>query len=372
MLLLALLGVACLLLAWQLLLRYRMLDCGRSRDLSKSTVLLTGGTDGVGKYALLEIVKMTPRKLVFVGRDLSKAARVVQMCKDAVESALQKASSPKDIVNLTRIYGDLTKGEWTDDNKFVSGSIVFCKVDVADLDQVAAFAEFVHTQTESVDLLINNAGGFYHERQVSKQNIELTMASNYLGHLWLADRLLPLLVKSPEARVVNLSSCMHWMTLFKPKEVKIDFEDVFLDKQAQYSYWYQYSISKLSVNLATKGMAQYLETNGIKNVKAVSVFPGVMHTALNRGLPPLLYCLTEILRPLGSLVGNSVHQGAQVILYTALEDFGKVKNGAYYFNCRVSTENSFLGKPENIARFWKFSLAKLSSLSKGRPLHFGN
>lgn len=363
---------AAVLIAWHVALKIAMKNNDRTRDLSKSTVVLTGGTDGIGKYFLIEILKMTPKLMVFVGRDIEKAFKVIHQCKEVVQTSLQKATSSKDIVNLTRIYGDLSKGNWVEGKRFESSSLIFCQVDLADLDQIRAFADYLKTKLERVDILVNNAGGLYHTREKSRQNIEMTIASNYLGHLWLTDRLMPLLRVATEARIINLSSCMHWMTLYLPKDVFIDFDDVFLDNKQTYDFWYQYSISKLSINLATKGLVNWLDKNNLKNIKTVTVFPGVILTSFNRGMPPFLYLLTEVLRPLALLVGNSIHQGAQVMLHTALEDFEKLDNGAYYFNCKTAKENVFLDNSENVKKFWQHSIATLKSTTKETLLNISD
>jgi NAD(P)-dependent dehydrogenase (short-subunit alcohol dehydrogenase family) len=57
-----------------------------------------------------------------------------------------------------------------------------------------------------VDILINNAGGAYAQRQISADGIELTWATNHLAPFLLTDLLLPLLVAAPAGRIVNVTS----------------------------------------------------------------------------------------------------------------------------------------------------------------------
>ena len=48
------------------------------------------------------------------------------------------------------------------------------------------------------------------QRQLTEDGFELQFATNYLGHFALTARLLPLLRRGPDARVVNLSSLASW------------------------------------------------------------------------------------------------------------------------------------------------------------------
>ena len=63
--------------------------------------------------------------------------------------------------------------------------IVFMRLDLADLESVKQFADQFKKRYDKCDILINNAGVILGKRQLSKQNHELTFASNYLGHFFL-------------------------------------------------------------------------------------------------------------------------------------------------------------------------------------------
>ena len=72
-----------------------------------------------------------------------------------------------------------------------------------------------------MDILINNAGLIKNEYCLTEDGFEETIAANHLGHFQLTNLLIPLLKKSNEPRVINVSSEAHDF----PK--KIDFDDVF-------------------------------------------------------------------------------------------------------------------------------------------------
>ena len=60
---------------------------------------------------------------------------------------------------------------------------------------------------QAIDLLINNAGIMAPPKRLeTASGFELQFGTNHLGHFALTARLLPLLLKSSEARVVPVSS----------------------------------------------------------------------------------------------------------------------------------------------------------------------
>ena len=90
----------------------------------------------------------------------------------------------------------------------------FEKVDLAEPDSIADFAERLKKVKTPVDLLINNAGVFaLPRREVNSAGVELQFAINYLGPFALTGMLFPLLAASPQPRVVQVSSICYQMGL---------------------------------------------------------------------------------------------------------------------------------------------------------------
>ena len=79
-------------------------------------------------------------------------------------------------------------------------------LDLSDLDSVAAFAAAFTRKHDRLDLLINNAGVMVPPLGRTKQGFELQFGTNHLGHFALAGRLLPLVLRTPGARIVVVSS----------------------------------------------------------------------------------------------------------------------------------------------------------------------
>jgi len=78
--------------------------------------------------------------------------------------------------------------------------------DLSELCSVRRFAEQFAAQSPRLDVLVNNAGVLTKERSLSRDAIELTLATNVVGPFLLTKLLSPLLRASAPARVVNVSS----------------------------------------------------------------------------------------------------------------------------------------------------------------------
>ena len=77
-------------------------------------------------------------------------------------------------------------------------------------------------------MLINNAGVMAIPRRTTADGFEMQFGTNHLGHFALTGLLLPLLLTTPAARIVTVSSGAH---IFG----KINFDD--LQSERSYSKW---------------------------------------------------------------------------------------------------------------------------------------
>jgi NAD(P)-dependent dehydrogenase (short-subunit alcohol dehydrogenase family) len=146
------------------------------RPISETRILITGATDGLGRGVAARLAGAGATLLIH-GRDAAKLATTA------------------------------------DEIRAVTGNdrITTHRADLASLDEVAALAEEVQRSTDQVHVLINNAGigtgkPDLGTRQESRDGHELRFAVNYLAGFALTLRLLPLLMRSAPARVVNVAS----------------------------------------------------------------------------------------------------------------------------------------------------------------------
>ena len=144
------------------------------------------------------------------------------------------------------------------------------EMDLADLDSVTSAAEEFRSRHERLDVLINNAGLMALPRQDTVQGLEMQIGVNHLGHFALTGHLLPVLIDTPESRIVSISSQGHRMG-------RIKFDD--LQSEKSYSPWPAYFQSKLANLLFTNELQRRLAEADMSTI-AVAAHPGVSATNL--------------------------------------------------------------------------------------------
>ena len=135
--------------------------------------------------------------------------------------------------------------------------------DVTDASAVAALAARLRREFRRVDILINNAGVILLQRQVTEDGLEMTLAVNHLAPFLLTSLLLDLLKKSAPARILTMSSTVHY-------DARIDLDK--LQSERGYNGVVAYKDSKLGNVLFTLELAERLRGSG---VTANCLHPGV-------------------------------------------------------------------------------------------------
>lgn len=188
--------------------------------------------------------------------------------------------------------------------------IRFELLDLAALASVKDFAGRMVREGHAIDLLVNNAGIMSPpKRRVTVDGFEAQFATNHLGHFALTAGLLPLLLKSDAARVVNVTSIAHRIG-------RMDFDD--LQSERKYQPGVAYCRSKLAVALFARTLHQRAQTHGwrIASMAAHPGFAGTNLFAAEGGSKSVMTLLsTRILVP---LLGHSASAGSAPILHAAL------------------------------------------------------
>ena len=238
------------------------------------TALITGSTDGVGRMVAQRLGAAGARVLVH-GRDAQRGKAAVS----EIEAAGGKAE--------------------------------LLVADLSSLAEVRRLAEAVRSQTDQLEILINNAGigTAGPKRQVSADGYELRFAVNYLAGFLLTSELLPLLKASAPARIINVASA---------GQQAIDFSDVMLTRS--YDGVRAYCQSKLAQILFTVDLAEQLKGSGV-TVNA---------------LHPASYMNTTMVRQAGVTPWNSVETGADAILNLAIASALEGRSGLYFDGKRES------------------------------------
>lgn len=258
-----------------------------------------------------------------------KGAKVIMACRNPSKASVAKAS----------IEQEMPKAD-----------LDFMELDLASLASVRKFAEAFQAKYDRLDVLINNAGVMMPPYTKTEDGFELQFGANYLGHFLLTGLLLDTILKTPNSRVVTLSSLVH-------KNGTINFDD--LQSEQKYSASGAYAQSKLACLMFTFELQRRLEKAGHQGTIATASHPGVAPTELSRHMPKLLF--TVLKYTVAPFVTHAPSKGAQPTLLAAL---GAAQGGDYFgpigFNEMKGpagkAKYTDLSKDEKIAkRLWEVS-----------------
>ena len=200
-----------------------------------------------------------------------------------------------------------------------NAGITFEMLDLADLASVADFARRFTARDGALDLLINNAAVMaLPRRQVTTDGFEMQLGTNYLGHFALTAHLLPLLKRSLQPRVVNLSSLAH-------RSGAIDFADL----QAEQSYrpWKAYTQSKLAMLMFAIELQRRSDAHGW-GLMSNAAHPGYARTELIPNGPGSRSLQGRLGRLLQPYMSHSAADGALPTLFAATSP--KAQKAGYY------------------------------------------
>jgi len=142
-----------------------------TESLSGRTVVVTGATSGLGKAAATELVRLGA-DMILVGRNPDKT--------EAVHGEIAAATGSD------RVRHELA--------------------DLSLMSDVRDLADRLLANEPEIHVLVNNAGTLFPERSVTAEGIDSTLATNLLGHFLLTNLLIPRMVESAPARIINVSS----------------------------------------------------------------------------------------------------------------------------------------------------------------------
>ncbi len=242
-------------------------------DQSGRVAVVTGANSGIGFVTARELAR--------------RGARVVLACRDETRGRaaeeLMRAQVPGADVNLVRL-------------------------DLADLASVRAFA--ADLKEDRVDLLVNNAGVMALPQRRTVDGFEMQLGTNHLGHFALTGLLLPRLREAgPGARVVTVSSGLHFLGTPDPRDLQMDH---------RYRRWLAYGRSKSANLLFVHELARRLAAEG-SAVVAAAAHPGYAATNLQTAGPRMeeRAWRERGAELLNRFVAQSAEEGALPSLYAA-------------------------------------------------------
>lgn len=216
--------------------------------------------------------------------------------------------------------------------------------DFTKLEQVRTLADSLCKAYPRIDVLANNAGGIFGERELTVDGFETTMQVNHLAHFLLTNLLMDVLIAS-KATVINTSSIANQGLS------DFDIHDVNMEKK--YSATKAYGNAKLENILFSKELNTRF---GSKGVAAVSFHPGIVATNFgseSNGIFRFLY--HGPFRKLMRLMTPA--QGADTLVWLATTEPRKDWTpGEYYVKRRVTKANDKAYDPELARSLWEQSL----------------
>lgn len=255
------------------------------RDLEGRTIVVTGANSGIGLAATRQLAERGARVIL--------ACRSQQRGRQALEHL--RATLP-------------------------DASLELEPLDLADLSSVEAFAARLQASLDRLDVLCHNAGVMGLPRTLTRDGFEMHMGVNHLGHFALAGRVLPLLLGTPDARIVQIGSNAAAFG-------HVDLED--LHGERSYSRWRAYANSKLANLLYLRALGRRLDAGG-HALRAIGAHPGYSATDLltdkdERDTPSLR---DRIFRLGNRLLAQPAEDGARPTVAAATRP--DAANGDYY------------------------------------------
>ncbi|KAL7068062.1 retinol dehydrogenase family protein [Cryptosporidium serpentis] len=261
------------------------------------TVIITGSNCGIGYETAKQLAIWGVSKLIMCCRDIDKAVKA------------------KDLIVKS--------------SGIMESKIVVIECDLSDLHSINKAAQVIMGEVQKVDILINNAGVMSCPYKLCN-NLELQFMTNYLGHFYLTQKLLPLILSS-KTRIINLSSIAHlaaWNGF--------NLEEVQNIKSENYSPSHSYSISKICNIYFTRELQKRY---GKLGVNAFSVHPGCVLTCLSRHIDEYYSMPWSLFIYIIKLFFKTAKSGAQTTLYCCITPLYNLAPGAYYSECNVSVSS---------------------------------
>ncbi|XP_077334428.1 retinol dehydrogenase 11-like isoform X8 [Lithobates pipiens] len=189
-------------------------------DLTGKTAIVTGANTGIGKFVALDFAR--------------RNGRVILACRS-------RERGQKALEEIQRVTGNR--------------NVVLEILDTSSMSSVRAFADRILRNEKRLDILVNNAGVSGLPHAVTSEGLEVTYATNHLGHFLLTNLLVDLMKRSAPSRIVFLASFVHYQGY-------IDTSNLYgknMEKQKVYETYYCTKLMNVS---CAREFADRLKTTG--------------------------------------------------------------------------------------------------------------
>ena len=270
------------------------------------TVVITGGTSGIGEVAAVALAKMGAR-IVLVARDKSR--------------------------------GDATLARLRDITPDIAHSVYFA--DLLRLAEMKRVAAEIADHEPRIDVLINNAGALFAKRRLTEDGLERTFALNHMAYFVMTAGLRERLLASGLARIINTASAAH-------QGASLDFDD--LQSAKSFGGRKAYGRSKLCNILFTREFARRRQGTG---VTANCLHPGFVATRFGDQRGGLISRLIW----LAKFSAISPAQGAETVIYLASSPDVAKATGQYFYKSMPVRPSSWAEDDRSALLLWQRSAA---------------
>jgi NAD(P)-dependent dehydrogenase (short-subunit alcohol dehydrogenase family) len=297
------------------------------RSMAGKVCMVTGATAGIGEVTARELARRGAT-VVVVGRNMERCQRTV--------AAIQRDTG--------------------------NPAVEFLCADLSSKAQIRRLAQQFLERHKRLDVLVNNVGAMFTQRQESVDGIEMTLALNYVGVFLLTQLLLDALKAAAPARIINVASEAH-------EDVShFDFTDPQFARRgfgayprsefgnALYAFampwahpaFQQYSRTKLALLLFTNELARRLAGTG---VTVNALHPGLVATEFSNGNGVYGWLMRRFM----TLRGIGVDEGSQTSIYLATAPEVEQVSGEYFVKRQVAAASAATRDEAAAARLWQLS-----------------
>jgi NAD(P)-dependent dehydrogenase (short-subunit alcohol dehydrogenase family) len=287
-------------------------------DLAGKICVITGATSGIGRMAAQALAALNV-ELILVGRNEHAGRGLVR-----------------------RLCGRSPRARFE-----------FIRTDLSRQRDVRMLAARITQNYERVDVLMNNAGARFDDYHETSDGIELTFATNHLGHFLLTRLLWEQLVRAPAARIITVSSSSH---------IGASAHGEWYLKRANYDRRVAYAKSKLANIMFAYELAERLKNT---QVTSNAVDPGGVATnfARNNGVVSWLrHIVAHAIRR--ELVLS--RKGAEPLVYHAVSEEVAGVTGKYFHRNHEVESSAASRDREASRRLWDLSV-ELTEVKKDLP-----
>ena len=271
--------------------------------------LITGATSGIGKAVAFKLSDLGA-SLILLSRNEEKGEKICNQIRKRINNAQVK----------------------------------FYRVDISSMREVRSTVERIKSDFNHIDILINNAGARFDNYLKNDEEVELTFATNHLGHFLLTLSLIEMLKKSTQGRIINVSSSSH-------TGVTQELDDI--AAPINYDRKVAYGRSKLANLYFTYELNRKLRNS---KLTVNALHPGGVATNFNRnnGLFPwakhhVYYILKrQLLSP---------KKAAVTIIYLASAINVSETTGKYFFSNKEIKSSHASYNREAALKLWQLSLS---------------